>query len=264
MAVGKGVAPFRVFGGVLAALVLAPSVASAHALLVKPVPRDITDTKLKMGPCGGSAATGPLTKKAPVEQYQPGATITVDFKETVNHTGCYLFRLSPTGDNGPWQVLKQVEDTGAIGGNLTTQLTLPAGVTCQNCTLQFIQVMNGGCVANQDPTATPNYYSCADVRIGNFADAGAIVDAGMPDYDASSQDEPDGVEPDSDPVGGPVEGGTVNGGGGEGNSADPRSRNLQAGKGDDCSVGVGSTTGMSLFAIGGLAVFALLRRRKTS
>jgi hypothetical protein len=261
MAVGKVLQGIIALAAAL--LVGAPGVASAHALLVKPVPRDTTDTKLKMGPCGGSTATGPLTKKAPVEQYAQGAAITIDFKETVNHTGCYLFRLSPTGDNGPWQVLKQVEDTGAIGGNLTTQVTLPAGVTCQNCTLQMIQVMNGGCVANQDPAATPNYYSCADVRIGNFADAGAIVDAGMPDYDASSQDEPDGVEPDSTQ---PDGGGTPNSGGGgeggDGNGAGPGSRNLQAGKGDDCNVGFGTTTGVSFFVTAGIAAMALLRRRK--
>jgi hypothetical protein len=260
MALGKGLQGFCVLSVVLAAS--APSTADAHALLVKPVPRDITDTKLKMGPCGGNAAQGPLTKKAPVEQYTPGATITVDYKETVGHQGCYLFQLSSTGNDQNFTTLMQVADPAGVQGNLTAQLKLPDGVTCMNCTLRMIQVMLGAnCAANQDPTNTSNYYSCADVRIGTFTDAGTIMDAGMPDYDAASQDEPGSS-------GGPTttptpDGGNVQDPDDDGNPAGPGSRNLQAGKGDDCNVGFGSATfGVSFFAMAGLGAMVMARRRK--
>lgn len=259
MALGKGLKGFSALA--VALIVGAPSLANAHALFVKPVPRDTTDTKLKMGPCGGSAATGLLTKKAPSEQYTPGAQISVDFKETVAHQGCYLFQLSPTGDNGPWTTLKQVPDPAGSGGNQNTMLQLPAGVTCMNCTLRMIQVMLGAdCAANQDPTATSNYYSCADVRIGTFADAGAIVDAGMPDFDASSTDEPGSSSSGSTTT--PTDGGGNTKDEDDDLGAGPSSRNLQAGKGDDCNVGFGTTTGISFFATAGFGVLAILRRRK--
>jgi hypothetical protein len=262
MALGKGLKGFSALA--VALLVGAPSIAGAHSLLVKPVPRDTTDTLLKMGPCGGSAAAGPLTKKAPVEQYQPGATITVDFKETVAHQGCYLFRLSTTGDDKNFQVLKQVADPAGAGGNQSTTLTLPAGVTCMNCTLQLIQVMLGAnCAATQDPTATSNYYSCSDIRIGNFTDAGAIVDAGMPDYDAASTDEPGSSSSGSTTT--PTDGGgSTKDEDDDGLGAGPSSRNLQAGKGDDCSIAFGAPAGVSAFVSAGIAVMALLRRRKKS
>jgi hypothetical protein len=261
MALGKGLKGFSALA--VALFVGAPSIANAHSLLVKPVPRDTTDTKLKMGPCGGDAMNGPLTKKTPVEQYQPGATITVDFKETVGHQGCFLFRLSSTGDDKNFQVLKQVADPAGVGGNMSTQLTLPAGVTCQNCTLQLIQVMLGAnCAATQDPTATSNYYSCSDIRIGNFADAGALMDAGMPDYDASSTDEPGSSSSGSTTT--PTDGGGNTKDEGDEDDGFTPSRNLQAGKGGDCNVGFGDATDVSLFAMVGFGAMAMLRRRKKS
>lgn len=260
MALGKGLKGFSAL--VVALIVGAPSVANAHALFVKPVPRDTTDTLLKMGPCGGSAAAGPLTKKAPSEQYTPGAMITVNFKETVGHQGCYLFQLSPTGDTGPWTTLKQVADPAGAGGNQSTQLQLPNGVTCMNCTLRMIQVMLGAdCAQNQDPAATSNYYSCADVRIGTFADAGAVVDAGQGDFDAASTDEPGSSSSGSTTT--PTDGGgNTKDDGDDDLGAGPSSRNLQAGKGGDCNVGFGDATGASLFITAGFGALAMLRRRK--
>lgn len=268
-ALGKGLAGTRVFGSVVAGVfaVVVPSAVSAHALFVKPVPRTTSDQmmSLKVAPCGAAPDGVPKVKGQPVEQYQPGAMITVDFKETVSHQGCYLFQLSPTGDNGPWQTLKQVADPAGVGGNQSTQLQLPAGVTCQNCTLRMIQVMLGAnCAATQDPTATSNYYSCADVRIGNFADAGIVMDAGAPDYDAATQsDEPassSGSTTTPTPDGGNVKDED------DGSGAAPGSRNLQAGKGDDCNAGFGATdaTSVSFFVTAGLAAMAMLRRRKKS
>jgi hypothetical protein len=272
MALGMGLSGFRVLSvAVLVAIGVSYSgVASAHALLVQPVPRDQTDTKLKMGPCGGDATNGPLVKKAPVIQYQPGATIDIDYKETIGHQGCYLFQLSTTGDDKNFTMLKlpgganaQVADPAGAGGNLKTQLVLPAGVTCQNCTLRLIQVMLGAnCAANQDPTATSNYYSCADIRIGDFSDAGAVMDAGPPNFDASTQDPAESGEGSTTtPTDG---GGNTSSSSGDDNGATPSSRNLQAGKGDDCSIGFGAPAGLSAFVTAGIAAMAMLRRRKKS
>jgi hypothetical protein len=261
MAVGKGLKGIGLFA--VALLASAPSIADAHALLVKPVPRDTTDTLLKMGPCGGSMANGPLTKKAPVEQYMPGQMITVDYKETVGHQGCYLFQLSSTGNDQNFTTLLQVNDPGGNQGVLQAQVKLPNGVTCANCTLRVIQVMLGAaCAANQDPTNTSNYYSCADVRIGNFTDAGAVMDAGMPNFDAASQDEP-GSSSSGSTTGPTPDGGNVKEPGDEDPGFTP-SRNLQAGKGDDCTVGFGTTTGVSAFMTAGIAALAMFRRRKKS
>lgn len=272
MGLGKGLKGFgalslSVMGVTLGAIVGTPSVASAHALFVNPVPRDTTDTKLKMGPCGGDAMNGPLVKKQPVVQYAVGAKIMVDFKETVAHQGCYLFQLSTTGDDKNFTMLKlgdgvtnaQVNDPAGNGGNQKVELQLPAGVMCQNCTLRMIQVMLGAnCAANQDPTATPNYYSCVDVRIGDFQDAGAIMDAGPPDFDASSSDEPDTDGPTTEPT----DGGGKTSSSSSGNGA--TGRRLPNNDGGGCNVGIGTTSGVSLFLSAGIAAMAFLRRRKKS
>ncbi len=257
MGLGKGLTGFRVLA--VAALVTAPSVAYAHALLTKPTPRDLTDDKLKMGPCGGDAQMGPLLKGQVVAQYEAGATIDVGFKETIGHQGCYQLRLSSTGDDKNFQLLKQMPDPAGIdgGGTYSTTLKLPDGVTCQNCTLQLLQLMNGApCTANQDPATSAQgvYYSCADIRIGDFPDAGPVADAGPdPDDDAGSSS------------GGPKT--TPTDGGGkttsDGDDGATSSRNLRAGAGDDgCSVGWGATGGLSFFVSAGIGAMALLRRRR--
>src|SRR5438552_10894338 len=105
---GKGLKGFRLLASV--ALVAAPSIAFGHSLLVNPVPRDTTDTKLKMGPCGGDAVNGPLLKKQPVAQYDAAATVNIVWKETVQHGGCYQLQLSKSGDDKNFQILSQIDD----------------------------------------------------------------------------------------------------------------------------------------------------------
>lgn len=260
MGTGKGLKGFRLLA--VAALVAAPSLTYAHALLVNPVPRDTTDTMLKMGPCGGDGQV-PLLKGQPVAQFDAGATINVSFKETIGHVGCYQIRLSSTGDDKNFQLLKQIDDPSASQGAQTAQVTLPPGVTCQNCTLQLLQHMrDNATVKTCDPDASPTatgttlYHSCADIRIGDFPDAGPVAEAGPGDSDG----------------GGSSSGGTTTvptDGGGK-TTSDPDNgatsgRNLRSGAGDDgCNVGWGATSGLSFFVSAGIGALALLRRRRRS
>ena len=150
-----------------------PSLASAHARLMTPTPRNNSDA-LKSGPCGGVArGTNKVT-------YSAGATITVKFEETIGHRGCFQVALSTANDQN-FQLLKQVNDPA--GGNVTYTETvkLPDAVTCDKCTLVLRQLMQGdACPMNADPTqaAQGTYYSCSDVAIV-AGDAGTPVDLSL-------------------------------------------------------------------------------------
>jgi hypothetical protein len=113
-----------------------------------------SNSGLKVGPCGGVARITPM-------QHLPGATITVDWQETVQHPGRYEFYFSPANDSN-FVLLKTVPDTqdgvGDIPHNYSTTLTLP-NVVCDTCTIQLIQVMT------EDPANPSLYFSCADVKL---------------------------------------------------------------------------------------------------
>jgi hypothetical protein len=253
----------------VAVLVTVPSVAYAHALLVSPTPRDTTDTKLKMGPCGGDVVMGPLLKGQPVVQYDAGATVNIAWKETIAHGGCYQLRLNATGNDknqADFTLLGQYADPAVGTGASDAGVKLPDGVTCANCTLQLLQIMrtdSGACPANAAPMPIAGqqslYYSCADIRIGDFPDAGDLKDAGVPDFDASSQDEPDGGGPTTTPT---DDGGTPSSSGD--NGAGTTRKPAVSPSDDGCSVGWGSGSGFAFFVSAGLGAMALLRRRRRS
>lgn len=115
------------------------------------VPRS-TNPGIKIGPCGGIART------ATPAVFAPGATITVNWEETIDHPGRYEFYFSAANDAG-FTLLKTVPDTatGALPHQFTTTLTLP-NVSCTDCTLQMIQVMT------ENPANPSYYYSCADIQ----------------------------------------------------------------------------------------------------
>lgn len=138
-------------------LLLNATVAHGHAGFVantQVVPRS-ADTGLKTAPCGGILRTSSPT------QLEPGATITVNWQETINHPGRFEFYFSQAGETN-WQLLKTVQDTlddNAVPHNYSTTITLP-NVQCTDCTLQMIQVMT------ENPALPSYYYSCADIRMG--------------------------------------------------------------------------------------------------
>lgn len=150
---------------IAAALILAPiESAFAHARIMpaSTLPPRSTNAGLKSGPCGGVARTNAPTV------LQAGATITVNWEETINHPGRYEWSFSESGDAN-FQIMKNGQDQDAIiadtqngGGDLphryTTTLKVP-NVNCTACTIRMIQVMT------ENPVNPSLYYSCADVQI---------------------------------------------------------------------------------------------------
>jgi hypothetical protein len=140
--------------------------------MTAPPPRDTGDAH-KTAPCGDSART---TTATPFDQ---GATITVEWEETISHQGCFQIALS-TADDKNFTVLKQIDDpAGGAGTVYSEKITLPQNVTCPACTLVVRQLMLGApCTQSpQNDLDASTYYSCADIRIG----AGAPSDAGAED-----------------------------------------------------------------------------------
>lgn len=138
-------------------LLLTSSEVFAHARLKSnsATPPRNNNAGLKSGPCGGIARTNsPTTLNA-------GDTITLEWEETVQHPGYYLFSFSEANDQN-FVLLLNVPDTQDTSNDLPHQysatITVP-NVNCEACTLQMIQVMT------ENPASPRNYYSCADIRI---------------------------------------------------------------------------------------------------
>jgi MYXO-CTERM domain-containing protein len=219
----------------VALLALSGSVAHAHIHLLKPLSRtdDALGDPQKDDHCGllGQARTARVTT------FKPGETITVEWKETIDHPGWLRISFQPSGSvfrappasNGanadgtastfPTENLTGMMDPGGSGsmilldriadGSLNVmrqqQVTLP-NMECTNCTLQLIHVMT------QTATyefANDVYFQCADITLAaNAPDAGVAVtdnDAGI--------DPGGGGGGGSDFDGGKVSGGCSTGGG---------------------------------------------------
>lgn len=234
-----------------------PSVAAAHAVMTTPPPRDVGvagSDGHKTGPCGGVARAGAPTK------YAIGATFTVSWQETVPHTGCFQVGFSPK-DDANFTVLKQLNDpdNAAVPAQYSTSVTLPAGVSCPDCTLVVRQLMDGQPCKTPavDPATVSTYYSCADICVGD-----TCSDGGTPPADAGPTDG--GVTPgtDSGVSTSPTDGGGKFVDGGEGSSGNGGRPDLRAGEGDGCAVSPGGTSSTTFGICAGLLGLALLGRRK--
>lgn len=196
---------------VAAMSLLVPTPADAHFILQTPpswwtqLPNDGSPQKL--GPCGNEVIAG-TTAVAGVMTYTfaPGdpRTISITVDETVPHPGHYRVALAQTqgtlplepvvtaagGDPCASAVIQTATTTptvpAVLGDNLspkvagrtgvqTFSVTVPAGLTCTNCTLQVIEFMSshplnvpGGCF----------YHHCANVSIMNGAGGAAGGGAG--------------------------------------------------------------------------------------
>jgi MYXO-CTERM domain-containing protein len=168
------------------------AVSSAHVRFVSPQPRHATpgnqasSAMIKTGPCGCSTMecpNGDVRDPARVTVLEPGATIEVRFKETIDHPGFYRISFDQDGQDAfvppplarssiqmgtpTLPVLKDnIPDTG--DEDYSTMITLP-NVECENCTLQLIQVMSSG----QTWAASDIYYTCADIALRRSGGAGA-------------------------------------------------------------------------------------------
>lgn len=149
------------------ALVLLSGTASAHVTLTSPAPRTAEN---KAGPCGAAGSK----RGTQVATFAPGAAITVEWDETVDHPGHYRIAFDNDGDdvfvnpNNPNDnfastLMEPIADK--VGGHYTQQITLPT-TPCNNCTLQLMQIMT---------TQVPYdsfYYQCADITIGDGGTGG--------------------------------------------------------------------------------------------
>jgi uncharacterized protein (TIGR03382 family) len=162
--------------------------AQAHIKLTKPaswIQEDATGDPQKSGPCGPAAGQGTETNE--ITTYTEGQEITVEWTETVNHEG--HFRIALAKDRSE---LKDPKITGACqsaeisnppqypiladglfavksddGKRMFSQkVKLPAGMTCDKCTLQVLQFMT--------PHPAPClYYHCANLKIVAAGAAGS-------------------------------------------------------------------------------------------
>jgi hypothetical protein len=160
---------------------LSPLKARAHLGLDAPVSRYGPDV-LKTGPCG--VTDGERTTK--VTYYEPGATIEVRWNEYVDHPGHYRIAFDDDGVDdfvdpatmmefysNDTVLLDEISDGEPSQRDFIATVTLP-DITCDNCTLQVIQVMY-----DKPPYETPGndiYYQCADLVL---REGGAPPDAGI-------------------------------------------------------------------------------------
>jgi hypothetical protein len=191
------------------ALLLVPASAAAHIHLTAPQSRidTLAGQDQKEQHCGvlNQARTTRVTT------FKPGETITVTWMETVNHTGWFRIAFQQNGDtfpipaasngpagNGNPSTYPTKDETGMTDaltgaiilkdripdGTLSTQVTLP-NAECNNCTLQFIQLMTDKPDYTTDVASDDIYFNCADLVLSNGA---AMPDAGGGgvDQDASN------------------------------------------------------------------------------
>lgn len=189
-----------------AACVLLSAAAWAHANLTYPIPRS-TNSGIKTGPCG------PYPKTNAPTIFTSGQQVNVVWRETVDHPGHYRIAYSagsPAPDNDFDQHILKDNINNPPGEQATQQttVTLP-NITCDNCTLQLIQVMT-------DTTPPSNYFSCADFALVAPADAG--TDGGSAAADAGVDDAGVGGGADGGSGGGSGAGGGGGGAGSDGGS----------------------------------------------
>ena len=210
----------------------------------------------KLGPCGnesGGTATGTVTA------FRPGDTITVTVDEKIFHPGHYRIALAvhdrselpaeptvtpnstacgtvPVMNPPVFPVLADgvFTHTAAFSAPQSVQITLPANVTCDHCTLQIVEFMSdhalnvpGGCF----------YHHCADIAIEADGGGGVAPD----DAGADAAD--------------PSDGGTAHSGGATGGAS--------SGSGG-CSVfaGAGAPTFAGVAGLFALAAWMRRRRRR--
>jgi Lytic polysaccharide mono-oxygenase, cellulose-degrading len=233
-----------------------PMAASAHAYIKDPPSRDVAEANLnarakKAGPCGGSPRTSTPT------QFAVGQEITVTWEETIGHTGCYQIAFSPANDKD-WVTLAQIDDPAEKQNVQSAKVKLPAGVSCKDCTLVVRQLMleneqNKTCARDAAPPPTNTYYSCADIRVGDFPDAGPT----LPPSDGGSGDGDDGENSSGGVSTTPTDGGGKTNGANGGR----RLSSVDADAGG-CSIALGATSGFSLATSIALGLMAVARRRR--
>lgn len=164
---------FSALAAVALATVAWPSIATAHIHLTYPLSR--TDDPLgeqKAQHCGTSNSDRNPDR---VTTFAPGQTITVTWDETIDHNGHFRIAFNPDGDTFgiPPEMEVSTEGTDPLvlkdliaDGTSSAEITLP-NIECDNCTLQFIQVMYDKPPYTTDEDSDDIYFNCADLRLTN-------------------------------------------------------------------------------------------------
>ncbi len=164
-----------------------PATAAAH--LTVDFPQNRYGEEQKSEPCG--RLNGQRT--ANVAVFEPGETITILARETINHPS--HFRVSfdddghddfcyPTGTDDFFTCASVVLDNIADDPSSTQNIefTFP-DIECENCTLQVVQVMYDKVASGWGDNDL--YFNCADIALrapGNTPDAGPNApDSGVAD-----------------------------------------------------------------------------------
>ena len=256
----------------------APATASAHAFVSNPPARDVGNPDEnarahKTGPCGGIARFGTPKK------YTPGETITVTWKETIAHQGCFQIgfttKANPTV-NADFTVLKQINDpAGGTNMPYTDTVTLPAGMKTPAGTLVVRQLMNGNkaCAnnpANPDGAADASggtYYSCADICVGDAADpctAPGSTDGGAEGGTDAGPTTDGGGTTDSGVSTTPTDGGGSTVGDDDDDTTGPQGRRPTTADDGGCNTSGGLTSSTSVAVAATIVALTLTRRRRKS
>ncbi len=168
--------------------------AYAHFVLTKPTNwanQDADGLPEKTAPCGNEGT--PVATNA-VTEYKVGDAVTIQIDERIFHPGHYFVSLAadqaslpkdpivtPVGTDQCGSlavvanpVLPLLADgllvhTSPFTAPQTTQVTLPAGMTCDHCVLQVVEFMS-------NHSAPCFYHHCANIKITTTG-----ADAGIPD-----------------------------------------------------------------------------------
>lgn len=155
----------------------AEATTAAHVCMDFPVARTGPDctarSPQKIGPCG-------VPERGEISVFEPGATIDVRLRETINHPSHYRISFDADGEFFPDPVtvddIDESKENVLIDGiedaeeaEQTVRVTLP-DVECEECTLQLIQVMydkggNGFGGRNAEGGNDDMYYTCADIAL---------------------------------------------------------------------------------------------------
>lgn len=181
----------------------APALAHAHFVLKRPaawIVEDALGNPQKDAPCGGENGG---VRSGLVTTYRAGATIEVEWQETVGHPGHFRIALARDRADLEDPAVETTNGDGVTGLSLTAEIMDPPvypvlldnvdprslvftpqeephiarvqlpNETCELCTLQVIQFM-----ANHVPGYF--YHHCADIRIvgadEDVPDTGIVVD----------------------------------------------------------------------------------------
>ncbi len=190
------------------ALAAWPSAASAHVCMEVPVSRAGPDCSAaspqKVGPCGINQRGDVVTA------FRPGETITVTLNETIDHPSHYRVAFSLAGDqfddptrtdepagDGRYVLRDDIIDEPAARQDV--EVILP-DVTCEQCTLQLIQVMYDRLDPGELPTAGDLYFGCADIALREDAAPTSApgADAGAPEAARDAATAQEGAADDDD------------------------------------------------------------------